>query len=98
MWKRIGIFLLFVATVAVGLIGSGASVTYAANGTGPGDAVTATGAVQTVPANSQLWYSFELGGAKRSLAVTLDAASSDGLQLSIYTPDEIAAWQRGDEL
>lgn len=98
MWRQTGIFLVMIGAVLFGLLGSSPGVAEAASGTGPADALAPAGETQTVAPNSGQWYAFELGGQKRALAVTLDAASSEGLRLLVYTPQQIADWQRGDAL
>lgn len=93
MWKRI----LLVGFLAVMMLAS-AGTSFAASGTGPGDAIAPNGDKQTVAAHSEQWYKFEVGGKKGQVTATLDASSAEGLRLAIYTPEEIATWQRGDAL
>lgn len=93
MLKR---FLLLVVLTAA--LFATASTSFAASGTGPGDAIFPDGTNQTIATNSTQWYAFELGGKKADVTVTLDAASADGLRLEIITPAQMAAYQRGETL
>ena len=93
MWKRILIVVVAAAALALTTV-----AVQAAAGTGPADALSPNGAVQTVPPQAVLWYAFDVGGHKRPAAAYLDAASADGLRFAIYTPDAVASWGRGDKL
>jgi TolB protein len=75
-----------------------AAVTYAANGTSLGDALSPNGQAQTVAPHSALWYQFDLGGKKTSVTATVDDNHASGIRLAIYTPDEISSWQNGNGL
>lgn len=93
MLKRIFVFLLltcaFFATAAV---------SFAADGGSPSGAIYPNGQTQTVAAYAEEWYKFEVGGKKAEVTATVDAISAEGLQLTIYTIDEIAAFQNGESL
>lgn len=92
--------MLAMGLAAVCLFWSGArfNVLYAAGGSAPDDALLPVGETQTVAAHSAQWYRFDVGGKKRSAVATLDAGSAEGLQLALYTPAEMDAWARGEEL
>ncbi len=96
MLKRFGV-LVFVLCVALGF-GAWETRSVSANGSGPGDALYPVGAAQTVAPHSAQWYKFDVGGKKRDASATLDASTSDGLRLEIYTPEQIDAWARGESL
>lgn len=87
---------LAVPLVALVLLVLGVSISLAAGG-GPGDAVWADGAAQTVAPRSSLWFRFDYGGGKKEVDVTLDTNSA-GLRLAVYTPQAVSAWQNGDSL
>src|ERR1700682_4506665 len=93
MRKRI---VLFIALALSFLITAATAV--AATGTGPSDAIAPNNGTQTVAANSAQWYTFELGGKKADVTVTLETATADGVRLQIYTPAQIAAYQNGEKL
>ncbi|MBI4671124.1 MAG: hypothetical protein HY741_05590 [Chloroflexi bacterium] len=84
--------------LAAGLFGVTAAVALAQGGSGPDDALLPFGQPHTVAPHSAQWYKFEVGGKKQSATAILDANSADGLRLALYTPEQIAAWQRGDAL
>ncbi len=98
MWKRISVSALLIAALAILFFSSEPRVSYAAGGSGPGDALLPIGELQTVPPHSGQWYRFDVGGGKASVQATLDASSPEGLRLSIYTPEQVAFFLRGDEL
>lgn len=87
------ILALLVAAV-LGIV----SVSQAAAGTGPGDALIPTGGSDTLGAHASLWYRFDYGGDKSKITILLDSLNADGLAFAVYTPDNIAAWQSGDKL
>lgn len=96
MMKRFGFFLFFAFTILA--LGVFTQVSYAANGTSPSDALFPIGQAQTIAPHSAQWYKFDVGGKKAAVRATLDAPSADGLRLEIFTPEQIAAWERGDGL
>lgn len=69
-----------------------------AAGAGPGDAVWADGAPQTVAPHAALWFRFDYGGGNKDVNVTLDANNAPALRLSVYTPGAVQAWQSGEKL
>lgn len=86
---------MLLALIAVSVL---AQVSYAANGTSPGDALFPIGETKIVAAHSAQWYRFDVGGGKAAVSATLDANSTNALRLEMYTPEQIAAWGRGEEL
>ena len=66
-------------------------------GTGPGDALTPTGAAVAAPPHSQTWYKFYETGNANLVKIALDANKQQGIKFSVYTPENIAEWiaQRG---
>jgi TolB protein len=93
MLKRITLSLIFAFVLSIP-VAAGA----APPGAGPADALWPVGHTQTVAPNSSQWYKFDVGGKKADVTATLDAASSDGLRLAIYTPDQVASWLDGGKL
>lgn len=93
MKKTICFVLLLGAALA--LLGGAVS---AAGGSGTGDALLPVGVAQTVAPHSAQWYYFDYGGDKSQILATLDDSGASGIRLSIFTPDEITAWQNGDAL
>ena len=67
-------------------------VSFAAGGTGPGDAFLINGATITAPPNSQTWYKFHEAGNAQPVKITLDANTVPGIAFRVYTPDSIARW------
>lgn len=94
MLKRFGFFVLLALLALV----VRAQVIYAADGTSPSDALMPIGETQTIAPHSAQWYKFQVGGKKATVRATLDADSSNALRLEIFTPEQIAAWGRGEEL
>jgi Tol biopolymer transport system component len=84
--------------LAVFALGALATVGLAAGGTGPADALTPTGAAQSIGGNQQQWFRFDYSGDKSLITAWLDSARASDLSFSIYTPDEIGAWINGDPL
>ncbi len=96
MLKRFGIFIFILTTIF--FVGGSARDAFAANGSSPSDALLPIGEIQTVAPQSAQWYKFDVGGKKAAVTATLDADSANGLRLAIYTPEQIAAWERGEGL
>ncbi len=89
--------LMLILSIAF-LLATTAAVTSAQGGSGPDNALLPFGQQQTVAPHSAQWYKFDVGGKKQSASAILDASSAQGLRLAIYTPEQIAAWERGDAL
>lgn len=69
-----------------------------ASASGPDSALSPTGETQTIHGQSAQWYKFEVGGKKADASATVDADTSSGLRLALYTPEQTANWQRGQAL
>lgn len=93
MVKKTFLIVLF---AAVFLLTAAAAL--AQGGPGPDNALLPYGQPVTVAPNSAQWFKFDVGGKKKAATAFLDAASADGLLLAIYTPEQVANWQRGDGL
>ncbi len=76
----------------------GASLTFAAGGTGPTDALIPMGTAQTLAPHSAQWYLFDYGGNGSQIRASVADNGAAGIRLAIYTPPEITAWQNGDKL
>lgn len=98
MLQRFGVLVGVLAGLLALFVGVWTNSASAANGSGPNDALLPIGETQTVPPHSAQWYYFDVGGKKGAVTATLDAASADGLRLEMYTPEQIAFWERGDSL
>lgn len=94
MLKRFSLFVVII--LGLGLMAQMRAM--AAGGSGPGDALSPTGAVQIIAPHSAQWYRFDVAGTRAPLQVTLDANVTQGVRLAIYTPEQIANWQRGETL
>ena len=96
-----------------GLLIMTAATTFAAGGSGPGDALSPVGDAQALAPHSALWFEFEVGHSTKTISgfgrnmylapraaivATLDAADATGTRMAIYTPEEISNWQNGNAL
>ncbi len=81
---------VLLATLALPSLRAGAPA-----GATPADALTVTGAWETIAPNASLWFYFDYaraGWRNPKAAVTLDANGVGNLQLAIYTPEQARAW------
>lgn len=98
MFKHTATVALVIAASLLAAVTFTARAVNAASGTGPDDAVWASGEPRIISPVSALWSKFDVGGKKAAVSAALDADSADGLRLEIYTPEQIAAWGRGESL
>ncbi len=95
MKRQLYFFIFALAILAFTLL---ATQSFAAGGTGPGDALVPTGATQSIAPLSQIWYRFDYSGDKSLITAWLDSADAGDLGMSVYTPEQIRNWIEGDEL
>lgn len=74
-----------------------AETIFAAEGSGPADAIIITGETATAQPNSHTWYKFQEAGNSQLVTAALNSNNPDGMSFNVYTPEGIANWiaQRG---
>ena len=82
------------------LVATEAAEAEIAGGTGPDDALPATGGTDYVPlpAGETLWYSFEYAGDGSQIEVWLDAEPDESVTVSIWTGEQVKLWAAGEEI
>lgn len=92
MFKKTILIFFFAA-----LFLASAAFAFADSGAGPDNALLPIGQNVTIAPNAEQWFKFHVGG-KDAATVFLDATSANGLRFAVYTPEQIANWQRGEKL
>lgn len=90
----LGMMLLGGVLLAIFFVGN----SFAAGGNGPGDAIIPTGETVTAPPQSQTWYKFDESGSNKIITAALNANGQSGIRFSVYTPEAIELWMRGEKL
>jgi hypothetical protein len=76
-------FRIVIPIVALLILAVSTGVILAAGG-GPGDAVFADGSAQTIAPQSNMWFRFDYGGARKEVNVTLDANDASALRMKVF--------------
>jgi len=69
-----------------------------AGGTGPADALNPTGDWISLNVGQAIWFAFHYEGRGSAIQIYMDASPSSGAVFSIWTPEQIRFWARGDEV
>jgi dipeptidyl aminopeptidase/acylaminoacyl peptidase len=94
MSKQIRWMALFVALV----VALGAVSASAGGGAGPNDALAITNTVLKLAPFARVWHWFDYAGDRSLIDLTVDAGGATDARVSLYTPENIAAWGAGDAL
>ncbi|MFC2015467.1 TolB family protein [Chloroflexota bacterium] len=92
-YQVIGILLSLVILISAGLVYPAVA---SAAGTGPDEALLPTGEWAQLGAEESHWYAFYYVGDGSQIQVRLQVEPDDGVEFSVWTPEQIWRWGLGE--
>ncbi len=97
MFKRTVIGAALAAAMCLAALGApGMAAAVDDAGSGPAQAMTPSSEWTALPASTDRWYSFAYAGDGSQIDVWLDVAPGSSAAFSIWTPQQVEAWARGE--